>query len=250
MLSMLMTLWLRLCDSPARRPLPRRRPALRRPMLEALEDRSLPSILMVMNANDKGPSSLRDTITNAKSGDTIEFAPSLDGQTITLTSDQLTINNSLDIEGPGANLLTISGNAQNRIFNINEGLNVTINGLTLTQGRAVGGEGTETTSSGGGGAILNAGSVLGLANDAFSHKLSLGASGGQGPKGGAIANYKTGSLTLSNSTFLNNRADGSVKGGVWAVGGAIYSDRDASGITLTGCTFTGNQAIGENGGVL
>jgi hypothetical protein len=249
MLSMLMTLWLTLSDKSVRRALPRRRPAFRRPVLEALEDRALPSILMVMNANDKGPGSLRDAITGAKSGDTIEFAPSLDGQTITLTSDQLTINNSLDIEGPGASLLTISGNNKNRIFNINEGLNVTIDGLTLTQGRAVGGEGTATTSSGGGGAILNAGSVLGLANDVFSDNVSLGASG-NGPNGGAIANFKTGSLTVSNSTFLNNRADASVKGGSWALGGAIYSDRDASSITLTGCTFTGNQAIGENGGVL
>ena len=114
------------------------------PRLEVLEDRALPSTLTVTNTNDKGPGSLRDTITKAQSGDTIVFAPGLDGQTITLTSDQLTINNSLDIEGPGAGLLTISGNKQNRIFNINEGLNVTIDGLT--QGRAVGGDGNNAST--------------------------------------------------------------------------------------------------------
>src|SRR5207237_5877675 len=103
----------------------------------------------VTNANDKGSGSLRDAITNAKSGDTIVFAPSLIGQTITLTSDQLTINKSLDIEGPGASLLSISGNDTNRIFSINEGIAVTVNGLTITHGRAVGGNG---------GAILNASS--------------------------------------------------------------------------------------------
>src|SRR5258706_2737160 len=94
--------------------------------------------LTVTNVGDKNPGSLRATITNAKSGDTIVFAPTLNGKTITLTSDQLTINKSLDIEGPGPSLLAISGNDANRIFNINEGLSVTVRGLTLTHGRATG----------------------------------------------------------------------------------------------------------------
>src|SRR5262249_48261079 len=72
------------------------------PRLEALEDRVVPSTLTVTNTNDKGPGSLRATITSANSGDTIVFDPSLDGQTVALTSDQLTINKNLDIEGPGA----------------------------------------------------------------------------------------------------------------------------------------------------
>src|SRR5882724_260164 len=87
-----------------------------------------PSTLTVTNTSDKGPGSLRATITNAKSGDTIVFASSLNGQTITLISDQLTINKNLDIEGPGPSLLAISGNDVNRIFNVNEGLTVTIGG--------------------------------------------------------------------------------------------------------------------------
>jgi hypothetical protein len=248
MLPMLMTLWLALSAKPTRRALPRRRPACRRPLLEALEDRLCPSTLTVTNALDNGPGSLRDTITKAQSGDTIVFAPSLDGQSITLTSDQLTINNSLNIQGPGAGLLTISGNNTNRIFNINEGFNVTINGLTLTQGRAVGGDGP--TGAGGGGAILNGGSVVSLANDVFSDNVSLGASGDNGAKGGAIANSKTGLLMVSNSTFVNNRADGSVKGGLFAAGGAISSEHNAPGVTVIDCTFTGNQAIGGNGGKL
>src|SRR5919201_499193 len=133
------------------------------PRLESLEDRTLPSTLTVTNALDKGAGSLRDTITNAKDGDTIVFASSLAGQTITLTSDQLTINKSLDIEGPGAGLLGISGNDQNRIFAINEGLNVTIAGLTITHGRSVG------EAFPGGGGIQNVGSTLTLANDVLSY---------------------------------------------------------------------------------
>src|SRR5215470_11877722 len=73
-----------------------------RPRLEGLEGRTVLSTMTVLNALDKGAGSLRDTITNAKSGDTIVFDPGLGGQTITLTSDQLEINKNLDIEGPGA----------------------------------------------------------------------------------------------------------------------------------------------------
>jgi hypothetical protein len=207
------------------------------------------STLTVLNANDKGPGSLRDTITNAKSGDTIIFAPALDGQTITLTSDQLTVNNSLDIEGPGPGLLTISGNGTNRIFAINEGLTVTIDGFTLAHGRAVGGLGNPN-GSGGGGAILNTRSVVNLANDIFWENVSLGSTGDGGPKGGAIACFGSGALTVTNSTLLDNRADGSVKNSQWAQGGAIFSNRDGPSVTVSGCAFTGNQAIGGNGGVL
>ena len=112
-----------------------------RPRLEGLEDRTVLSTLTVLNALDKGAGSLRDAITRPTSGDTIVFAPGLDGQTITLTSDELAIRKSLDIEGPGAGLLAISGNDANRVFDISsEGLTVTIAGLTITHGRAVRGQ--------------------------------------------------------------------------------------------------------------
>jgi probable HAF family extracellular repeat protein len=101
----------------------------------------------------------------------------------------------------------------------------------------------------GGGAILNGGSVVSLANDVFSDNVALGGSGNNAD-GGAIANSRTGSLTVSKSTFVNNRADGSVKGSPWAVGGAIFSAKDALSVTVSGCTFTDNRAIGGNGGVL
>src|SRR5467141_3269886 len=88
------------------------------PWLESLEDRTVPSTLTVTNNFDSGAGSLRDTIKAAKSGDTIVFASSLNGQTITLTSDELAIKKSLDIEGPGASLLAVSGNDTFRVFDI------------------------------------------------------------------------------------------------------------------------------------
>jgi hypothetical protein len=78
--------------------------------LELLQDRTVLSTLTVLNALDSGAGSLRDTIKAASSGDTIAFAPSLNYQTITLTSGELAISKSLDIAGPGAGSLAISGN--------------------------------------------------------------------------------------------------------------------------------------------
>src|SRR5262245_34379656 len=71
-----------------------------RPTLEALEDRWVPSTLTVTTTADGGavPGSLRTEIKAAKSGDTINFAPSLFNngpQTITLTKGELLINNNL-----------------------------------------------------------------------------------------------------------------------------------------------------------
>jgi len=43
--------------------------------------------LTVTTTNDKRPGSPRNTITSAKNGDVILFAPSLNGQAITLTGD-------------------------------------------------------------------------------------------------------------------------------------------------------------------
>jgi hypothetical protein len=217
------------------------------PRLESLEARTVLSTLTVLNNLDTGPGSLRDTITNAKSGDTVVFAASLDGQTIILTSDQLTISKSLDIEGPGASLLAISGNDTNRIFNINEGLSVTIDGLTITHGRDVGGN-AAGSGIGGGGGILNAGSPLALANDVFSYNVSLGAN--FGPDGGAIATFRDGSLTVTDSSFIGNRADGRVKKGRFAEGGAIYGSPNGPDATITRCSFLDNQSIGGDGGVL
>src|SRR6516162_7434152 len=87
--------------------------------LEALEDRTVPSTLMVTSAAADGSAgTLRAEIAAAVSGDTINFDPSLAGQTITLTSGELAITKSLDIEGLGATQLAVSGNHAGRVFDI------------------------------------------------------------------------------------------------------------------------------------
>jgi hypothetical protein len=224
-------------------PGPYRRPF--RPRLELLEGRDVPSTLTVLNNHDAGAGSLRDAIGHAHDGDTIVFAPGLAGQTIALTSDQITIKTSLDIEGPGADKLTVSGNDAFRVFDISEGLTVTIAGLTITHGRAVG----ASASGGGGGGILNAGSTVTLAHDVLSSNVDLGGAGEA--QGGAVSNVSARSvLTVSDCTFIGNRADGRVNKGVFAEGGAIYNSPKGSSVTVIRCTFLDNQAIAGSGGIV
>src|SRR6516225_3043478 len=114
----------------------RRRKQCRRPSfvprLEFLENRTVPSTLVVTSATDSGPGSLRDTIAAAHSGDTIVFDPSLDGQTIILTSGEVAFNQSLSIRGLGADHLTISGNGTSRVFDLTgSGANITIANLAI-----------------------------------------------------------------------------------------------------------------------
>jgi hypothetical protein len=208
------------------------------PRLEILEDRSVPSTLTVTNNLDKGAGSLRDAITKAGSGDTIVFDPSLNGQTITLTSDQLTINKNLDIEGPGASLVTISGNNTNRVFNIPEGNTVTIAGLTITQGLGSG-------AHGGGGIQVN-GSTLALTNDVFCDNKAAFAGIGSGSFGGALGSFGA-NTTVSGCTFRHNVANGQGSEGGDAFGGAIYTAPNTSTLTVQNSTFIGNEAIGGDG---
>src|SRR6516165_10574128 len=130
------------------------------PRLEDLEDRTVLSTLTVLNNLDSGAGSLRDTIAAAASGDTIQFAHALEGRTITLTRGELALTKSLDIEGPGAYHLTVSGNNAGRVFDISGGATITIAGLTISDGRVVGGDG--------GGGVLNTGSTLTLSHDVLS----------------------------------------------------------------------------------
>jgi hypothetical protein len=86
--------------------------------------------LTVNNLNDSGVGSLRDTINIASSNDVVEFLLGSNPSKITLTSGALTIAKNLTINGPSANLLTISGNNQFSVFNISAA-DVTFSGLAI-----------------------------------------------------------------------------------------------------------------------
>ena len=185
----------------------KRRAASARPVLELLEDRTVLSTLTVLNALDSGAGSLRDAIKAARSGDTILFDSSLSGQTIILTSGELAITKSLDIEGPGASLLAISGNNASRVFDVSQNQQpvvVTIAGLTIENGLDSG------IAEGGG--IFNRSSTLTLTNDVLSNNVAQGHSTGTPGEGGAIANLG-GILMVTGCTFTGNQALGCDGGG-------------------------------------
>jgi hypothetical protein len=219
------------------------------PRLEALEDRALPSTLTVLNLNDGGAGSLRAAVATAGNGDIIDFASGLHG-TITLTTGQLALSDSVTINGPGANKLSVSGNNHSRMFDISGSASVNISGLTLTNGKATIG-----------GAILLEGSAaLNLSACTLSDNVALGVvvpanSSAGGGLGGGIEDNSSGALTISNSAFDNNKAIGVgfnnpiFPGYILALGGAVnVGAASTSTSTITNSSFTGNEALGSTPG--
>ena len=204
-----------------------------RSILERLEDRAVPSTLMVSSAADDGSAgTLRATIAAAHSNDTIKFAQALTGKTITLTQGKLVIGQNLDIEGPGANQLTISGHGASQVVSIKSGVVVTLAGLTIASGKAITG-----------GGIDNAG-VLTLHNATLSGNQSTGSAMALPNGGGAILNEAGARLTLDHSTLSGNVAN-AFNNTIDVFGGGLLNEGTA---TVTSSTFYGNEALGGGGG--
>ena len=239
------------------------------PALEALEGRSLLSTLIVTKSADSGPGSLRALIAAAHSSDTITFSQKLSGQTIVLTSGELMVKESLNIDGPGAQKLSISGGGNSRVFDISGGATLYLSGLTITGGAA----------ESGGGIDNEAGSTLAISQSTLSGNKASGGSSGNA-QGGAIFNaagakvsivqslltgnqtdstnqsfggalYNQGSALIVGSTFKNNSAVGSLTLSFFSVGGsmggAIMND-DGATMAVSQSIFTGNQALGGPAG--
>jgi CSLREA domain-containing protein len=216
--------------------------------------------------------SLREAIAAAASGAEIRFASPLfdSAQTITLTNE-LSINKSLTITGPGAKLLTLSGNNATRVFHLAAGnYNVRLTGLRIANGKDSGnipnGAGIYNESTGtltlqqctldhnsvsgagggyGGGISNNSGTVNLLACT-LDHNFVSGGSTGWG---GGIYNY-SGTVNLLACTLAYNSASSSGGFSIGGAGGGIYN---LSGtVNLTACTLDHNSASGsisEGGGI-
>jgi hypothetical protein len=211
--------------------------------VEALEDRALLSTLWTVdrpgdNGDGSGQSGdLRYCITQADqtTGDnTIKF--SVTG-TIGLKSALPDLNNTtglMDIEGPGASNLTVSGNNQVRVFQVDSGAYVDLVGLTITAGSADSGAG-----------IYNAG-TLSISGSAIDKNSASSPAVSDSSYGGGI--YNTGVLTVINSTISNNTTATYSLVGVPtagdAYGGGIYS---TGTVDLSQCTLSGNVAMGQHG---
>ena len=204
------------------------------PRFDALEERAQPSVLTVTNSFDSGGGSLRATIAAASSGDEIVFAKSVSA--ITLTSGEIAIDKSLDIQGPGNANLVISG-SNARAFDISgSSTNVEIHDLTIANGVA---SGVTVTGLLGpatlGGGILDNQAHLLLSNVTVANCHASGVIGG----GGGVASISGATLVVVGGTFTGNTVNGT---SVDSPGGAILSDAGST-LSVQHSSFTGNRAI-------
>jgi hypothetical protein len=210
------------------------------PRIEGLEGRELLTVLTVTNNSDDGFGSLRQRVSVAQNGDVIQFSPLLNGDTITLTSGEIDPQSSITIQGPGANLLAISGNSASRIFNL-KGVSLTVSGLTFENGLAQSGAAINS----GAGLSLNVSDCDFLGN--FAECLPGNTNTAAG---GAIASMS--SVTVDRCHFMGNLAVGAGDNtnqlsGANASGGAIWVDISNANLQVTDSHFTNNDAIAGSG---
>ena len=146
---------------------------------------------------------------------------SYDGPDSGTVPDPLSLASNVVIDGPAANLLSISGNNLTRVFEVNSGVNATIKDLRITGGSASTGAGVYSV-----GALTLSGVEID-SNSAAS-------------MGGGI-HVAGGTLTLSNSTLSNNFAYGA--------GGGIYLGTTSAAALIVNTTISANSANYVGGGV-
>jgi hypothetical protein len=223
-----------------------------------------------MNLNDAGDGSLRQAILDTPAGGTVDFQSDLSG-TITLTSGELLIAKDLTITGPGADVITVSGNHATRVFEIAASATAEISGLTITAGQAA--------NSQNGGGIENAGTLTvtdsvisgntapgnfagGIDNTGALTVLTSTLSGNNAGSGAGIANRGNGSATVADSTFSGNNGAGllNASGGTLTVTGSVISGNSAGSgggiqngagtLLVTDTTISGNSSNTTGGGIV
>jgi hypothetical protein len=187
-----------------------------------------------------------------------------------LAADQLHITDDLTITGPAADLLSISGDDDNRVFLIDDGdnsdqINVFISGVTVTDGNTSARTGNSVSLPGAG--IKNTENLtltdVTIANNRSD--LFIDGSGQLRPgKDGGGIHHSVGTLNVHRSTFVGNSAlsggglfhasglsninNTTVSGNSSAVsGGGLHAD--GLGVMIRNSTITGNRAEVFAGGI-
>jgi hypothetical protein len=178
-----------------------------------------PMSVEVANTNDSGTGSLRQAIADVCEGGTITFDTSLSGDTIYLTTGQLTLEKSVTIDASTlTNRVTVNADNMSRVLQVNSGVTATLHSLKISHG----------SISGNGGGIYNQGNLT-VNNAVFLNNLST-------QLGAGIYNAG-GTLLITNSSLIINYAT--------SQGGAIYN-ANAGNVEVNYSTFSGNE--GSSGG--
>ncbi|MGA9342717.1 MAG: choice-of-anchor Q domain-containing protein [Rhodanobacteraceae bacterium] len=185
------------------------------------------NVLQVTNCEDDGPGSLRAAVASAGENDVVDLTE-LDCSLITLTTGAIPVMlNSLDIEGPGSDLLRIDGDNADRLFLHYGGGHFDLRGLTLQHGV----NRTAGFHVAGGGCVASAG-YLTLDHSTITGCYAIG----EGAYGGAVYAY---SLSMIASTVERSTAYGVLDAtSTAAFGGAAF----VYTMDLTDSTVSGNRA--------
>ncbi len=214
----------------------------------------------IINANNGDQSGSTDCTPGSAGTDTLRFAATLSGQTLTLGGSQLPlITSPLIIEGPeegDPSALVLDANGQSRLFEASGDISVHLQDLTLTGGH--------TTAPNGQGAAVRA--VAGVELSLERMHILANVTARAGGHGGGVY-IADGSLTITDSTISANRATVLVSngGGVAAYDSNVLVERSlihdnesvhnqAGGLFLQGgqltvvnSTFSGNTASSVGG---
>ena len=220
--------------------------------LEMLEDRRLLSVTpyvvdsLADNTDLDGVITLREAIeaanTNAIVGDAhagsasetdvITFDSSLHGGTIMLGGEELVVTDELDIQGPGADLLTIDANQESRVILADHAGELAVSGVTIQKGKPF----ASYYNHGGG---IAAYSTVLTVTDAVITQCEAGTGGGI---------YCDRPLTIMNSIVSNNATNQRENpGDRLGTGGGIYCSQTLS---VTGSTVSDNWAWFDGGGIV
>ncbi|MEO1669309.1 MAG: choice-of-anchor Q domain-containing protein [Cyanobacteria bacterium J06631_2] len=204
-----------------------------------LEPNPIVTILTDEDDGDLSPGdiSLREAILFGDRGDTVTFDSSLSGGTITLELGELQIEQDVNIEGLGADNLTIDAQGKSRVLLIDDGtydsFDVSLSGLTITGGSPY--------SYQYGGGIHNQENLT-ITNSAITNNVST--------RGGGI--YNNGTLEIESSIITGNSAQ-DVGLGEYSNGGGIHNvdifDENSNALTIRNSTISDNSAQGRGGGI-
>jgi beta-glucanase (GH16 family) len=217
-----------------------------------------PTSVVVVNALDDGPGSLRRAVAAVADGGTVTFDPGLAGATITLASGPIWISSkTVTIDATAAAGIAVQGTGGDRLLIVDPDAHATVRGLTFANGfgwelagaildngwleldHVVVRNSTVSAAAGqwwmgGGGIYVGGGATLRLEDSTVRDNVT-----NNGVDGAGIYVFQNGTLSVERSTISGNVA-ANVGGGLRMLGSG----------TITNSTISGNTTAGWHGSAL